>query len=84
MNLPVRIFSTSFLGITSRAGDRSSPPCEASPGMFWVKQGTSGVGRGGNTADVDGDKDADGGAIVTAGGLLLRWQLRGRQITGQA
>ena len=39
--------------------------------MFWVKQGTGGVGRGGNTADVDGDKDVDGGAIVTAGGLLV-------------
>ena len=68
MNLPVRIFSTSFLGITSRAGDRSSPPCDASPCVFWV---TGGVGGGGNTADVDGDKDVEGGAIVTAGGLLV-------------
>ena len=78
MNLPVRIFSTSFLGIISRAGDRSSLPCDASPGVFWV---TGGVGGGGNTADVDGDKDVDGSAIVTAGGLLvlLRWQLRGTQ-----
>ena len=88
-NFPERIFSTSFFGMTSDAGDSNNPSCVGEPGVVVAETDKEGpmaelitvVGAGAMLTVGEGRVTATDESEIGGGGRLLRLRTAEEQRT---